>query len=679
MRSLLIQAIVFAIFLSNLSAKQIYVSTSGSDANTGVTPEQALASVAAALNHAKPGDEIRLLPGIYLGTQKIWSADGAPEFPITIMSDADNSSQFAIIDGGAPAALDRYKYGLWFDNASWIVVKNLKFQNCWTDVVVMERVSYISFIGCQFKGGRRVIYPKGNNCHHFLVENCYWEQDERVYTTFSWDEMHHGSLAYYNGSLFGAKGIGGGFVIRNNVIKNVFNGIRFTGDKNNSRQNGNGEIYGNTIINSRDNALEPEDVCSNLHCYHNTFINSHAHISIDMIRGGPIYFYGNIGYQTEDRGHEWTIFKFRGYEAGKTAAPLDEPFYVFNNSWFVHFDAFGGSSSQYRNHHLRHFNNAYFFSQSGDLGLQFWGEDYELDFDCSNVEFPYLITFEGQEANGLVADPLFADQENGDFRLAEGSPCIDAGMVMNFPEFEWSQLFQGLAPDIGAFEGDSRVEGPPFQFKQPPGGSYYVEKPRIVRHKISGDQLVLYWSIELDPVSVTRPSIHLYQDSSLISVADVSFPNTDYELQITAGKELDEARLSLRFDPLPLGKNGETATHWAATIPMARDDAISAVRASEPINPGNELKLSIYPNPLNDSGIISIDRSFFKTESPKKIMELSILIYNIQGKLVARLPGDCSEQDFVFPLKASQLTSGVYFALINFDRRRAVTKFLILK
>ena len=581
------KAIILALLVSNLAAKNLYVSPSGSDASSGATPATALATIAGALSKAEPGDQIRLLPGIYLGTQKIWSVHGLPERPITIMSDAADSSLFAIIDGGAQPALDINNWGLWFDSASWIEVKNLKFQNCWTDVVVMERVSYISFIGCHFSGGRRVIYPKGNNCHHFLVEGCYWEQDERVYTTYDWDEMHHGSLAYYNGGLFGAKGIGGGFVIRNNVIKNVFNGIRFTGEKTNPRQNANGEIYGNILINSRDNAFEPEDVCSNLHFYHNILINSHAHISIDMVRGGPIYFYGNIGYQTEDRGHEWTIFKFPGYETGKTPAPLDAPFYVFNNSWFVPFDAFGGSTSQYRNHHLRHFNNAYFFTTSGDLGLQFWGEDYELDYDCSTTEFPYLVLFKSQESHGIVADPMFIDKANGDFRLATNSPCIDAGTVMNFPEFDWRQTYQGAAPDIGAYEGEALVAGPPFRFQQTPGGCYYAEKPRIVRHKISGGQLTLYFSEELDPASVTSQSIHLSQDGSLIPITDISFPNNDYELQIAAGKELDEARLSLRLDPLPLGKNGETATHWAATIPMAKDEAISAVRASESKNLGD--------------------------------------------------------------------------------------------
>ncbi len=52
--------------------------------------------------------------------------------------------------------------------------------------------------------------------------------------------------------------------------------------------------------------------------------------------------------------------------------------------------------------------------------------------------------------NNIETDPLFVDQNNGDFHLQEGSPCIDAGTDIGLP-------FIGLAPDMGCFEFDETI------------------------------------------------------------------------------------------------------------------------------------------------------------------------------------------------------------------------------
>ncbi|MBT7377044.1 MAG: hypothetical protein HN820_02690, partial [Candidatus Marinimicrobia bacterium] len=69
----------------------------------------------------------------------------------------------------------------------------------------------------------------------------------------------------------------------------------------------------------------------------------------------------------------------------------------------------------------------------------------------------------------IDADPLFADPENGDYTLQEGSPCIDAGTSdIDGDGIDDITDFVGSAPDMGAYEfgesseimtGDTNFDG----------------------------------------------------------------------------------------------------------------------------------------------------------------------------------------------------------------------------
>ena len=74
----------------------------------------------------------------------------------------------------------------------------------------------------------------------------------------------------------------------------------------------------------------------------------------------------------------------------------------------------------------------------------------------------------GSESN-LFLDPLFMDQENGDYTLQESSPCIDMGTAdIDGDGVDDIADFIGLAPDMGAYEfeisseiiaGDTNFDG----------------------------------------------------------------------------------------------------------------------------------------------------------------------------------------------------------------------------
>ena len=74
-----------------------------------------------------------------------------------------------------------------------------------------------------------------------------------------------------------------------------------------------------------------------------------------------------------------------------------------------------------------------------------WGTQYGL-VQCLNCVFwnkegnvgPHsLPNMQSGSAGNIWADPTFVDSENGDFRIAEDSPCIDAGDGTVAPELDW--------------------------------------------------------------------------------------------------------------------------------------------------------------------------------------------------------------------------------------------------
>ena len=561
---------LFILFLTGtVSPKNYYVSNSGRWTNEGTSIGEAFGSINHAVEIAQPGDSIFILPGRYSGVIAVNDRSGDPEKPICILGYSQEEKDYPVIDGGARAPSSNADDD-WMSvkGSRWIVIGRMKFENGWTYPIKIENSSYITFDKCMFWGGKRVISATGVCTHHLLVENCYWDQGGDYLWSVekdsagepAWLSMHHLAMKYFNGSLIDFHGTGGSIVIRNNKITNAFNALRWRGIKG---YDSNIEIYGNHISQIRDNDFEPEYYTFNLHIYHNFCHNIHRTLSIDNVDGGDIYYYGNV-VTTDSK--EWTVNVCAGF--GKIygeARNLDYPLFIFNNSFYGVANAYRAEVGTFVQ--VKHFNNAYYFSRDNGWVLSKWDSTDAFDYDVSNKGWPDNITTNRQERHGRIADVDYVDGGNYDLRLRGDSPGRGAGTPLKFKEFDWTQRFTGKGPDVGAYEGNRLVEGPPFRLIVPPGTELtYEEKPRIVRDDVDGKRLILYFSVPIDPGTIKKGDVSLYLDNKEIDVSNVSVGNENYSIIIDGNTDLSAGIPSISFRLLPYGMNKQQATYWASTI-----------------------------------------------------------------------------------------------------------------
>lgn len=516
-------------------------------------------AIACAMQNAHGGDTILLRKGIYYINVRVTRVHGSVDRPVVVIGESRDST---IIDGGAAEPSDKLaNYAFEIDSSAWLNIENLSIRNSWCDAIKVSESSYVSARNLNVDGGRRLLFATGRGSHHFLVENCYWEQGEKVWTKeppYTWEELHHGKYRCYNGSIFQGRLISGSFVIRHNYIKNVYNGIRLSvmeGVEDDTLACSNGIIYDNVIENSADNAFEPEVYCKNLYFFHNKMINSHAFISFTEVGGGPMYFFGNTGVKTADCGDGWTIYKISGGERAFT-----RPVYIFNNSWQVDSPIYGKDNDPYwTNEHIYHFNNAYYITKGDSVGFSGLAADNRFGNDCCNLPFPKRVANEFVW-HDIIEDPAFVDGENGNFHLLENSPCRNAGIR----PFDFNIGKRPGKVDIGAYDDGELVEGPVFRYMNLGPEMPANEKPTIVKSEI-GDSVVSLWlsyPVQSNTVDAGSFAYSVGGVRKLFKSARLS--DDGYRVDLYASAHIKRNYICLSVVKAPIGTNGEPLTMWAA-------------------------------------------------------------------------------------------------------------------
>ena len=415
-----------------------------------------------ALDHPQPGTTYLLTPGTYTGTYNL-QAEGSSSAPVKIVGMVSKKGRLLSTFDGQSSPTNDVPSCFIAKRSSWLIFESLKIKNCWPYFLYLKSSRNIALRNSKVTDSKYVVYAKDPTTHSILIDNNKWVQDpsKKIWKDIPWNESHHGTHSYLNGGLFGSKNILGNVTFRNNYVRYAFNAIRMRAEPGMGRNlNSNVNIENNRFAFIRDNVVEPEGSGQNWWTHGNTIKNAHAWFSLTEARVGYFYFFGNVGFITDKPCYpdkpdhcNGKVFKFE-----KIGPYPIGPIYIFHNSWYLKSSVFAGGLSR----NIKHYNNAIEFEDPKGFFLEpLMHDSYDFDYDLSNKKFDSILRSNDHEVNGIRGDPGFTNPQKGDFSLTASSIAVDKGRKLKF--FKWRSVYEGQAPDIGAFEGNKRFVGPSYR------------------------------------------------------------------------------------------------------------------------------------------------------------------------------------------------------------------------
>ncbi len=390
--------------------------------------------------------------------------------------------------------LDAYPRGIYLDGASFNLVDSCYLHH--------------SVVGVALKRG----------CRFNTVQHC--DFTEAPIDTWNWSAVKEGTDYYEAGGVvvYGSSTANVGNVIRNNHFSHLFDGAHLFSDDA-TGPTSNLDFHDNVLEFLNDDGIETDGAGTNVRIYNNIFRNFLTGISVAPAQGGPTYIMRNVltGWETHS-GYVGYPIKFNVGGAMTT-----DWVYLYHNTchtsvtgqpgfWFKQYSAWN---------HIISRNNIY---AGTDYAVQSSSSQNPVDFDSDDLfttatgkmaqwsgsNYASLSAFSkatGQEAHGLDVDPKFV-AVGTDYRLAAGSPLIDAGVVI--PGV--NDNFIGKAPDLGAYEYGSQSGIRRRSSNSAPGGTLaYAAMPiiTVTRSLPSGFTLRLDCGILTDP----QATLGLYASS----------------------------------------------------------------------------------------------------------------------------------------------------------------------
>ncbi|NIO43066.1 MAG: hypothetical protein GTO41_24660 [Burkholderiales bacterium] len=181
----------------------------------------------------------------------------------------------------------------------------------------------------------------------------------------------------------------------------------------------------------------------------------------------------------------------------------------------------------------------------------------------------------------IDGEPIFKAPETGDFRLPPASPARNRGKIIELRgRVSWTSDADDGKPDIGAYEGNRPMRGPPYRHFDVP--DLYRERPRIIDVAWYRDEdksknkseLRISFSIEVEDVNTLNdPRVIIRHENNTPYEADVCRTNNatlictflaDLPLPLDRSVQI---QLPFGIRSVPQDGQSEPMTLWASTYP----------------------------------------------------------------------------------------------------------------
>jgi hypothetical protein len=375
-------------------------------------------------------------------------------------------------DLSSPAAhamhVARHEQAFLLDGRAYVRFENLEIRHYGTsfgkgiylryaaDAAVRScRIHEIASAGVWVKGGDR----------HRIEGNEVWDT-----SIFGWSwNLVKGSPAEGTGIVF-TDDVGRGHVVRGNRVRGYFNGIGPCGSlPPPSGATNETDVYDNDVSEVNDDAFEPEGHCANVRIFGNRMRDVFVPIAAAPAEVGPTWVVRNVAWFGDTRTHNLDGFMTTALKLNSGYTVPVGPLLVYHNTFVteasganaVNFPSTPGNGTL-----VRWRNNVFagtrYVVEDTNPSVNFtydWNGDdlytasasqFVKWFNVRYSDLPSLRAGTGQEMQGIAAPPELAHPAAGIFRPREGSPLIDAALVL--PGI--NDGYHGLAPDIGAVESD---------------------------------------------------------------------------------------------------------------------------------------------------------------------------------------------------------------------------------
>lgn len=428
-------ALLFALVLLGAApgAETYYVSSAGSDAAAGTSPEAAFATLQHAAGVVAPGDTVIVLPGTHAGFYLATS--GSPGAPITFRADPRGGAPhpLVVLSGANPFTPDTVN----LEGASHVVIEGFTILGTPDPAV--------------HRAGIRAVGTAAQHASHVVVRGCRVDRCGRwgIFTGFVDDLLVEGCETSRSADEHGiyVSNSGDRPVLRDNVVwGNHSNGIHMNGDaslggdgvisdavveRNVIHGNGDGDPAfgppGGSAINC--DGVVAAVIQNNL-----LFDNHKSGISLYRIDGGAPSTGNRVTHNTVVNAapSRWCL----NVKDGSTGNTV-------RNNVFYNEDPLRGSID---------------IESSCLPGFTCDYNALEDRFSLDDVwiDFAQWQAATGQDAHSFLADPaaLFADPGQLDYRLKPGSPALDAGTADQAPDHDLVLAPRPTGPgfDVGAYE-----------------------------------------------------------------------------------------------------------------------------------------------------------------------------------------------------------------------------------